>query len=116
MISIENVPRTGILIVSVYFEGYEGSYQNDSRRRLMELVNQIVKDEGLNVSVTPFSFSLIKTVVGGKTRATGAQYQYGYSNMNGSDLKTIFSKLKERKKSFWKDVQIMIATDIEGLE
>ena len=116
MISIDDVPRAGVLIVSVYFDGYKGSYQNDSRRRLLELVNQIIKDEGLKVLITPFSFSLIRTIVGGKTRATGAQYQYGYSEMNGSDLKVIFMKLKERKLSFWNDVQIMIATDIEGLE
>jgi len=116
MISIDDVPSTGILIVSVYFEGYKDSYQNDSRRRLMELVNQIAKDEGLTVTITPFSFSLIRTIAGGKTRATGAQYQYGYSNMQGNDLKTIFEQLKQKKLSFWKNVKIMIATNVEGLE
>jgi hypothetical protein len=115
MIHIDEIPSTGILIISVYFDGYKPTYQNDSRRKLEKVVNQIIQDQALNISITPFSFSLIRTIADGITRATGAQCSYGYSNMKGTDLKIIYKKLKEKGFSWWEDVQMMIATDIEGL-
>jgi hypothetical protein len=113
---VNEIPNSGTLIVSVYFDGYKPTYQNDSRRRLEELVNLICEKQGLDVTVIPLSFSLIRTVSAGITRAMGAQYYYGYSNMNGTDLKVIYQKLIEKKKPWWQEVKIMIATDVEGLE
>ena len=116
MMNVNDIPQTGTLIVSVYFEGYKQNYQNDSRRTLKDILPKICSDSNLQVEIYPITFSLIKTVSGKITRATGAQYQYGYSNMTGNDLKLIYTRLKERKLSWWKEIHFSIADDIEGLE
>jgi hypothetical protein len=116
LIDVNNIPRSGTLIVSVYFDGYKQNYQNDTRRLLKDGLNKICADSKLSTEIMPITFSLIKTVSGKITRATGAQYQYGYSNMTTNDIKIIYKKLKERKLSWWKEIQFLIADDIEGLE
>ena len=41
MIDDNDVPESGLLIVSVFFKGYEDSYQNDSRRKLRDRIPKI---------------------------------------------------------------------------
>lgn len=115
-INVNDIPRSGTLIVSVYFDGYKQNYQNDTRRILKDALHKICSESNLTVEILPITFSLIKTVSGKITRATGAQYQYGYSNMTGNDLKLIYNNLKARKLSWWQEIHFSIADDVEGLE
>jgi hypothetical protein len=116
MIHIDDIPNSGVLIVTVYFDGEnKGSYQNDSRRRLETVLNKICEEKDLETEIIPYSFSLVRTISDGVSRATGAQYQYGYSNMDANDLKELYEGLIEKSFKWWEDIQIMIATEVEGL-
>jgi len=115
MIEIDNIPKSGILIVNVYFEGYKDNYQNDTRRRLEDIMDKICDKLNLDVKIVPITFSLMRTVTGGYTRATGAHYQYGYSNMTSEDLVKIYGELKSKSKPWWKRIQFLIADDVGGL-
>lgn len=115
LIHIDEIPSYGVLIVSVYFDGYKPTYQNDSRRKLEKVLNDICDKENLSTEIIPFSFSLIRTISDGVSRATGAQYHYGYSNMDSKEIKILYQKLKEKSFKWWEDIQFMIATEVEGL-
>jgi len=120
MIDVNDIPQYGTLIIEVFFGGYKDSYPNDARRFLKDSVVSICSKEKLSVEITPLTFSLIKTVSGSKNKAagkaTGAQYQYGYSNMTGNDLKIIFRELRARKLPWFEEIKFLIANNVEGLE
>lgn len=128
MIPLENVPRTGILIISVYWNGYKGYYQNDTRRILLERVPSIDEENNLDLNLQPLQFSLIKTItIGGlkkdgkkKTisRANGAEYHYSFKNMTAEKCKFLYKELKKLERNFawWHHIDFMFASSVEGLE
>ena len=70
MMLIDEVPDSGMILLVIRFSGYKDSYQNDSRRKLDSLPKAIKSDD-LGIWIQPVSFSLIKTVLDGVSRATG---------------------------------------------
>lgn len=122
MIYIEDIPKSGLLIITVYFQGYKDYFQNESRRALLN-VPEIDKKNNLGIDLKPLQFCLIKMMEEGVKkekvgRARGAQYLYSYSNMTPDKFKTFYRNLKKwfEGKSMWNDFEIMIANPIGGLE
>jgi len=123
MIPLENIPESGILLVTIHFKGYKDNFANDARIALKDGVPKLVKKLNIDIDLTPLIFSLIKTVaddVGKATRsrATGAQYQFGYYGMNSEKFKKIYYELKKLCDGRdWKDeIEIMVAGNVGGLE
>lgn len=131
MIPLENIPESGILVVTVQFKGYKDYFQNETRKTLKEAVPKLGKK--FDLEITPLVFSLIKTIIdepkldeAGKPagfkqragRATGAQYQFGYYDMSPDKFKKIYYELKKLCDGReWKDsIEIMVASNIGGLE
>lgn len=129
MIPIENIPESGVLIVTIHFKGYKDYFPNEIRKTLKAGVPSLVKNL-VNVPLTPLVFSLIKTIIDEpkadkpdklKTRAgraTGAQYQFGYYDMSPDKFKKIYPELKKIGDGReWKDtIEIIVGSNIGGLE
>lgn len=116
LISIEEIPRNGVLVITVFFTGYKDYFQNETRKKLRDDVAAISEQHGFKI--TPILFSLVRTISGGVTHATGARWDFGYSRMSGEDVQTLYNELKEKSKnrSFWASMKLLIADDVEGLE
>lgn len=114
MMKLEDIPQAGIMILSVYFEGYGGSYANDSRRKLKERIPVLGKREDIDIEIIPIQFSLIKTVADGVSRAIGAQYQYGFSKMTPEKFRKLSEEIGKLKFKWWEDHEIIIGDSIEG--
>jgi hypothetical protein len=118
MIPLEDVPQSGILIITVYFKGYKDNYANDARRMLRDGVPKLNEKLNLGITLTPLMFSLVRTIAEGVSRATGAQFQFGYSGMTPDKFKRIYFELKKLgDKCEWKDeIEIMVASHVGGIE
>ena len=117
MITLENLPETGLLILSVYWDDYKDSYQNDARRSLKESIPKIDIDNNLQIDLRPVQFSLIKVITGGINRAVGAQYQYSFKNLNPDRYKTLHNQIikKRGQSKWWSREDIMIASNVMGI-
>jgi hypothetical protein len=116
LISIEEIPRNGVLVITVFFTGYKDYFQNETRKKLRDDVAVISEQHGF--SVTPILFSLVRTISGGVTHATGARWDFGYSRMSGEDVRTLYHEIKAKSKNrgFWASIQLLVADSVEGLE
>ena len=116
MIKIENIPKNGVLILTVYFEGYKDSFQNDARRYLLDSLPK--KDVVEQMNLTPLEFSIVRMIVGGISRAIGVTYQFTYNNMTPEKFVSFYDLLdrEAKNKSWWDRHSVLIADYVGGLE
>lgn len=118
MIRIDNMSKSGYLIIAVYFEGYNDSYQNDTRKFLRDRVHkEVAKSTGIEIE--PTQFSLIKQVGEYSSRALGDQYSYRYKKLEAEKLKALIKTIRKfmdehvKKFKMWKTYHILFANWIE---
>lgn len=111
MIDINDVPESGLLIISVFFKGYEDSYQNDSRRKLRNRIPRIDEKHNLDINLKPLQFCLIRAVVKGIGRSIGAEYHYSFKNMTPEKFKTLYKEINDVCQNFniWSSHSILFA-------
>jgi hypothetical protein len=128
MIPLENVPKSGVMIVTVNFKDYKDSHANDCRRilggdkkrpeRWPGLVATAAQ-RGLTVKITPLNYALSRTISNGIKRGTGGVYFFGYSGMTPDDLRginQILAEMAERNQGWWEQApDLKIADWVEGL-
>jgi hypothetical protein len=118
MIFIDDVPKSGVLVVTVFFKGYKDYYQNESRKELRDQVPKIDKDNNLGVSLEPLQFCLVRKVTEeGRARSIGVLYTFSYANMTPDKFKVLFKELTELlgKKAKWSHHDIMVASNVGGI-
>lgn len=129
MTSIEEMPKSGYLLLSVYFSGYKEYYQNETRRKLGNdprrksgSIPEYIRKLSKNVKLEPIDFSLIRGViqiegVRGGTRARGAQQLYRYETSDLEQLKELCSKLAEycKGENMWKRFDVYFVDKIWGI-
>ena len=98
MIPLDELPRSGQLIIAVHFKGYRHNYANDTRRTLLKFpAREDVKNIG--IEFYPLDYWLKRMIIAGKaesqtehskerelwysTRAGGGLYKFGFANMLG---------------------------------
>jgi len=129
MIPLDEIPRSGQLIIAVHFKGYKDYYANETRKTLMRLPERRdVKEIG--IEFYPLDYWLKRTIVTeeieeknrsrkkkawSSTRATGGLYKIGFTNMTPDKFKKLHFILKKMKKTYWEDYEILIASKVEGL-
>lgn len=115
---IKEVPQSGVLIISVYWDPmeYKDNFQNDSRKKLNKTIPKIIENEGLDIDLRPLQFSLIRTVIGKKTRASGAEEHYSYRNMTLDKFKELQKLLWGARFNWWVKQKIMIGIRSEEFE
>ena len=89
MIFLEDIPKNGLIIVSVLFKGYKHNFQNDSRRNLLETLPRKIK-ETCDCQLIPIQFSLVRSIERtqdmtekesiGRSRTVGVEYRYRFEN------------------------------------
>lgn len=112
IISIEDVPSRGKLVLTVYFKGYKDSYQNDARRKLLDMPKiKNVKD--LDINLTPLEFNIIRMGSDLVKRGIGVSYQYKFRNMDSKKFKNFSETIQEVGKSltWWGRETILLNTE-----
>jgi len=129
MIPLQEIPKSGQLIIAVHFKGYEDYFANETRITLLRLPQRRdVKEIG--IELYPLDYWLKRTIVSEKaekekgdsadekrwssTRATGGLYKVGFANMTPDKFKKLFEFLKKIKKTYWEEYEILIASRVEG--
>lgn len=129
MIPLEEIPRSGQLIIAVQFRGYGHYYANETRKTLLRLPErEDVKDIG--IEFYPLDYWLKRTIVAEKvekenkrtkekkswysTRAGGGLYKIGFANMTPQKFQKLHLILKKMQKTYWEDYEILIASQVEG--
>jgi len=129
MISVEDIPRSGQLIVSVRFKGYKHYFANETRNVLNRLPERRdVRDIG--IELYPLDYWLKRSIVTEKadgedrkskrkkvwssTRASGGLYKIGFTNMTPEKFVKLFEVLKKMQKTYWEEYEILIASQVEG--
>ena len=129
MTSIEEMPKSGYLLLSVYFSGYEEYYQNETRRnfgndprRKQGSIPEHIKKISRNIKLEPIDFSLIRGViqiagVRGGTRARGAQQLYRYETSGSEQVRELCNKIAEycKRKKMWKRFDLYFVDKIWGI-
>jgi hypothetical protein len=113
MIPKANVPSSGMFMLIVRFDGYKDSFQNDTRRKLLGLPEWI-NEQGVSLKMDSISFSLIKSVSQGKSRASGAIQIYSYVGLNPEIYKDLHTRLGEfcKELNWWRSWNLLIAQDV----
>jgi hypothetical protein len=129
MITLQEIPKSGQLIIAVHFKGYENYFANETRITLLRLPERKdVKDIGLDLY--PLDYWLKRTIVSetaekektasadekrwSSTRATGGLYKVGFANMTPEKFQKLFKFLNKIKKTYWDEYEILIASRVEG--
>jgi len=129
MIQLDELPKSGQLIIAVHFKGYKQYYANETRKALLKLQNR--KDvENIGIELFPLDYWLKRTIITEKldeennkpknkkrwsiNRATGGLYKIGFTNMTPEKFKKLYEVLTKMKKSYWEDYEILIASRVEG--
>lgn len=129
MIPLDEIPRSGQLIIAVHFTGYEDYYANETRKALLRLPERKdVKDIG--VEFYPLDYWLKRSIVTERVeeekapsrekrlwsskRATGGLYKIGFTNMSPDKFKKLSAVLRKMKKTYWGEYEILIASQVEG--
>lgn len=119
MILLEDIPRSGVFIVSAFFKGYKDNYQNDSRKDLKEKLPARVEGEDLDIDLEPLQFSLIRHVdETGRSRSIGVTYFYRFKDMNAkkyAELHRLARRFLESNAK-WSHHQILIGSRVGGIE
>ena len=120
MIALKNIPKSGVLIVTVGFNDYKESHANDCRRILggqegrYEGLAGTARKKGLGVKLVPLNYWLARTVSHKVTRGTSGQYTFGFSNMTPNDFKGLLDILESMKLDWWDGVpEVLIADWVE---
>ncbi|MCP8308865.1 MAG: hypothetical protein H3Z53_11240 [archaeon] len=129
MIPLEEIPRSGQLIIAAHFKDYDEYYANETRKALLNLPERRdVRDIG--IEFYPLDFWLKRTIVTEKAdeekkrgrdkrwsikRATGGLYKVGFANMTPEKFKKLCEVLKKMKKTYWEEYEILIASQVEGV-
>ncbi len=113
IISINDVPSRGKLILTVYFDGYKDSYQNDARRKLLD-VPKIKDIKDLDINLTPLEFNIIRMGSELVQRGIGVSYQYKFKNMDPEKFKNFSNKIHEvgHSLTWWGRETILLNTEI----
>jgi hypothetical protein len=122
MTSIEEMPRSGYLLLTIYFSEYGDNFQNDTRRKMKNVIPNLIKKPNKGIKLEPIDFSLIRGVievkgVRGGTRARGGQYLYRYETSDLGQLKELLSKISDycKKDKMWKRFDIYFVDKIWGI-
>lgn len=129
MIPVEDIPRSGQLIIAVRFKGYKHYYANETRIVLGRLPERNdVKD--IRIELYPLDYWLKRSIVTEKaeredknsgekklwssTRASGGLYKIGFTNMTPEKFDKLYTVLKKMRKTYWEEYEILIASQVEG--
>lgn len=129
MIPLEEIPRSGQLIIAVHFRGYGHYYANETRKALLRLPErEDVRDIG--IEFYPLDYWLKRTIVTKKvekenersrerkswysSRAGGGLYKIGFANMTPEKFQKLYLILKKMQKTYWEEYEILIASQVEG--
>ncbi len=119
MIFLENVPKTGIFIVTVYSSGgkYQNYFLNEGRKTLTERIPRIDKKEKLGLDLELLQFCTTHFDCDVMKRVYGVQGQFGYKNMTPEKFKTIYKNVKDLSNRKWCDsFDILVGRHVEGLD
>lgn len=121
MISIDDIPSSGVLIITVHFSDYKDNYANDTRRILgggkrHKGLEKEVEKLGLSVDFFALNYWLGRTIVDKVTRSTGGLFKFGFSNMTPEAFRKIYALIEQKKKKrdWWEHVEILIANRVES--
>ena len=129
MIPLEELPRSGQIIIAVHFKDYKDYYANETRKALLGLPER--RDvKGIGLEFYPLDYWLKRTIVTEKAkeeesqsrrkrrwsiaRATGGLYKIGFANMTPEKYKRLHEVLTAMKKTYWEEYEILIASRVEG--
>ncbi|MGA3192167.1 MAG: hypothetical protein ABSD73_06595 [Candidatus Bathyarchaeia archaeon] len=128
MIPLDEIPRSGQLIIAVHFSGYGQYYANETRKALMHLPERAdVKEIG--IEFYPLDYWLKRAIVGKEkdeeqyatdeatwysTRAGGGLYKIGFADMTPEKFEKLHIVLKKMQKTYWENYEILIASQVEG--
>jgi hypothetical protein len=129
MIPLDEIPKSGQLIIAVHFRGYEDYFANETRLTLQKLpARKEVKEIGIDFY--PLDYWLKRTIVTettdeeknvnaeekkwSSTRATGGLYKVGFANMTPEKFKQLYEYLNKIKKTYWAEYEILVASRVEG--
>jgi hypothetical protein len=111
----EDVPRSGVFIVSAYFKGYKDNYQNDSRRDLKKGLIKHLKTREVDVHLKPLQFSLIRHVdENGRSTTIGVTYFYEFKDMTPESYKDLHKEAVDflSNKSKWSHHQVLVGSRV----
>ncbi|MBU7027827.1 MAG: hypothetical protein HXS48_12900 [Theionarchaea archaeon] len=120
MIFVEDIPESGLIIVSVLFNGYKHNFQNDSRRDLLKRLPNHVKEK-CGVQLVPIQFSLIRSIERtpdmsekqsiGRARTVGVEYRYRFEHVEKKGFEEMYKEVRNycSQTSIWRDYDIMFA-------
>lgn len=120
MIFTEDIPESGLIIVSVLFNGYKHNFQNDSRRKLLKKLPDRIKEK-CEVQLVPVQFSIIRSIERtpdmsekesiGKARTVGVEYRYRFENIDKKKFEEVYKNIKEycSQENMWEDYDVMYA-------
>ena len=129
MIPLQEIPKSGQLIIAVHFRGYEDYFANETRITLLGLPER--KDvKEIGIELYPLDYWLKRTIVSetvekekgesadekrwSSTRATGGLYKVGFANMTPEKFQKLYDFLNKMKKTYWEEYEILIASRVEG--
>jgi len=129
MIPLQEIPKSGQLIIAVHFRGYEDYFANETRITLLRLSERKgVKEIG--IELYPLDYWLKRTIVSetvekekgesadekrwSSTRATGGLYKVGFANMTPEKFQKLYEFLNKMKKTYWEEYEVLIASRVEG--
>lgn len=118
MIYVDDIPKSGMLVITVYFRGYRDYFQNETRKELRDQVPKIDKDKSLGVQLEPLLFCLVRKVTEeGRSRSIGVLYTYSYSEMTPDKFKVLHQELNQLlgRKSKWSHYDVMVASNVGGI-
>jgi hypothetical protein len=128
MIPLEEIPKSGQLIIAVHFRGYEEYFANETRLTLQKLPERKEIKE-IGIDFYPLDYWLKRTIVTetadkektvaeekkwSSTRATGGLYKVGFANMTPEKFQRLYEYLNKIKKTYWAEYEILIASRVEG--
>jgi len=129
MIPLEDIPRSGQLIIAVQFKDYRDYYANETRKTLLALSER--RDvKAIGIDLYPLDYWLKRTIVTEKvdrdgknaekkrwsiTRATGGLYKIGFANMTPDKFRKLYGVLQKMKKTYWEEFEILIANQVDGI-
>ncbi len=115
----EELPRSGILIVSVNFSDFKSTNTNDARRRLMEELPEQTAKAGSRARLTPLRFGILRSITDdGVTRGSGVAWQFGYTGLDGQTFTAIVNHLTAMKARFkwWSSVDVIVGRMVKEIE
>jgi len=118
MMQSDEIPRNGILVISVHFSDYKRTHTNDARRTLMDTIPAIMPSSGSGAKIHPLRFSVLRAITDGVTRGSGVVWQFGYSGLDKESFPILVDELKKLKERFawWASLDVIcgkVVTEIE---